>query len=261
MKVCETCQKEYPDDVKFCKTCGTPLMEKQEASFCPYCGATLDADSRFCPSCGKAVEGEEAAGTGASPAATAVPAQGDAPSALAPVEEVPPVALDERFQLSSGGIVLHSGAPLPSKTGWCKWAYIAGLLLLLAGGFGLIVLLFTYAIEYYIIQFQKDKLRRMKFKFVSPVTTDDIYSRLQPVLMKKYGNAMQFDREDDTIVVRYDEVIYDINPNEDGTVSIWWRKSLAGAFLRFREGKLYRKIRTGTALIAYELQQQFGVHE
>ena len=110
-------------------------------------------------------------------------------------------------------------------------------------------------------EFQKDKLRRMKFKFVSPVTTDDIYSRLQPVLMKKYGNAMQFDREDDTIVVRYDEVIYDINPNEDGTVSIWWRKSLAGAFLRFREGKLYRKIRTGTALIAYELQQQFGVHE
>lgn len=202
MKFCEKCQKEFPDDVKFCGTCGGPLTEKQPAE-------TADA-----------------------------------------------------FQMSSEGIVLHSGAPLSTKTGWCKWGYLASLIIgAVTGGPGLLLIFVVYFIEYHIIQFHRGKIRRMKFKFVSPVTADEVYNRLQPALTKKLGNAVEFDRDDDKVVVKYDSVIYDINLNEDGTMSVWWRKSLAGAFFSVREGKLYRKVRTGTALIAYELQQQFGVHE
>jgi hypothetical protein len=125
---------------------------------------------------------------------------------------------------------------------------------------GLFLALIVFILQYQIISFQRAKIRRMKFKFVSPVTIDEIYTKLQPALSQKYGTGIKFDREDDHLVVEYDSVLYDINLNDDGTVSIWWRKSLAGAIFSFRDGKLYRKIRTGTALIAYELQQQFDVH-
>ena len=170
-------------------------------------------------------------------------------------------AVDSNRQISSEGIVLQSGAPLPSKTAWCKWGYLLSLILAVpTHGTGFLLALVVYFLQYQIISFQRAKIRRMKFKFVSPVTLDEIYSRLQPALQQKCGNTIKFDREDDSLVIEYDSVLYDINLNDDGTVSIWWRKTLSGALFSFRDGKLYRKIRTGTALIAYELQQQFDVH-
>ena len=118
----------------------------------------------------------------------------------------------------------------------------------------------TYAFDYYAKDFHRGKMRRMRFKFVTPISLDEIYNKLQPVLVSKYGNEMEFDREGDTLCVKYKSVIYDINLHDDGTFSLWWRKSIAGAIFSFNEGKLYNKIRTGTAIIAYELQQQFGIH-
>jgi len=104
-------------------------------------------------------------------------------------------------------------------------------------------------------------MRRMKFKFVSNVSSDDIYNKLQPVLVQKYGSAITFDREGDTLTVGYDGLMYDINVGEDDTFSLWWRKSIVGAIFTINEWKFYKKVRTGTAIVAYEIQSVFNINK
>ena len=156
-------------------------------------------------------------------------------------------------------IVLRSSAPIPSKVGWSKWGYIAGLLLIAAGGVGVIILAAVLIISHFQISFHKDKMRRICFKFVDNVTNDDIYNKLQPVLTSKYGDKMEFEQEGDTLSVHYNGIYYDINLRDNSTFSVWWRKSLTGAIFSFNEWKEYKKIRTGTAIVAYELQKAFNL--
>ena len=212
------------------------------ANFCDNCGAKLDANSKFCPSCGTAINNGEAVLT----TADTLPTE----SNNLPVGKT----------ISESGLVLHSSAPISRTCSWIIWLYILFGILVCAGGLGVIGLMLTYAFDCYAKDFHRGKMRRMRFKFVTPISLDEIYNKLQPVLVSKYGNEMEFDREGDTLCVKYKSVIYDINLHDDGTFSLWWRKSIAGAIFSFNEGKLYNKIRTGTAIIAYELQQQFGIH-
>ncbi len=213
------------------------------ANFCDNCGAKLDANSKFCPSCGTAINKEEAALT----TADTLPAvEGNLPAGKT---------------VSESGLVLKSSAPISRTCSWIKWLYILFIVAaLITSGVSLIGLLLAFAFDCYAKDFHRGKMRRMKFKFVTPITLDEIYNKLQPVLANKYGNEMEFDREGDTLCVKYKSVVYDINLHDDGTFSLWWRKSILGAIFSFNEFKLYNKIRTGTAIIAYELQQQFGVH-
>ena len=211
-------------------------------NFCDNCGAKLDANSKFCPSCGTAINNGEAVLT----TADTLPTE----SNNLPVGKT----------ISESGLVLHSSAPISRTCSWVRWLYILFAILVCAGGLGVIGLMLTYAFDYYAKDFHRGKMRRMRFKFVTPISLDEIYNKLQPVLVSKYGNEMEFDREGDTLCVKYKSVIYDINLHDDGTFSLWWRKSIAGAIFSFNEGKLYNKIRTGTSIIAYELQQQFGIH-
>ena len=211
-------------------------------NFCDNCGAKLDANSKFCPSCGTAINNGEAVLT----TADTLPTE----STNLPVGKT----------ISESGLVLHSSAPISRTCSWIIWLYILFGILVCAGGLGVIGLMLTFAFDCYAKDFHRGKMRRMRFKFVTPISLDEIYNKLQPVLVSKYGNEMEFDREGDTLCVKYKSVIYDINLHDDGTFSLWWRKSIAGAIFSFNEGKLYNKIRTGTAIIAYELQQQFGIH-
>ena len=215
------------------------------ANFCDNCGAKLDANSKFCPSCGTAINNGEAVLTTVDTLDT-LPTE----NSNLPVGKT----------ISESGLVLHSSAPISRTCSWIIWLYILFGILVCAGGLGVIGLMLTYAFDYYAKDFHRGKMRRMRFKFVTPISLDEIYNKLQPVLVSKYGNEMEFDREGDTLCVKYKSVIYDINLHDDGTFSLWWRKSIAGAIFSFNEGKLYNKIRTGTAIIAYELQQQFGIH-
>ena len=211
-------------------------------NFCDNCGAKLDANSKFCPSCGTAINNGEAVLT----TADTLPTE----SNNLPVGKT----------ISESGLVLHSSAPISRTCSWVRWLYILFAILVCAGGLGVIGLMLTFAFDCYAKDFHRGKMRRMRFKFVTPISLDEIYNKLQPVLVSKYGNEMEFDREGDTLCVKYKSVIYDINLHDDGTFSLWWRKSIAGALFSFNEWKLYNKIRTGTAIIAYELQQQFGIH-
>ena len=211
-------------------------------NFCDNCGAKFDANSKFCPSCGTAINNGEAVLT----TANTLPTE----NSNLPVGKT----------ISESGLVLHSSAPISRTCSWIIWLYILFGILVCAGGLGVIGLMLTFAFDCYAKDFHRGKMRRMRFKFVTPISLDEIYNKLQPVLVSKYGNEMEFDREGDTLCVKYKSVIYDINLHDDGTFSLWWRKSIAGALFSFNEWKLYNKIRTGTAIIAYELQQQFGIH-
>lgn len=237
MKQCQNCKKDFDDAMKFCPYCGTSAAVETEKTFCGNCGAKLEVGTKFCPSCGVTIQ------------------TGEASSAL-------PVSLESVEWTSSAppdAIVLTSSAPIPSKTGWTTWAYIISAVLIVAGGFGVLCLIGVFVVEHYMMVFHRGKIRDMKFKFVDNATVDDIYTKLQPALIRKLGNSVLFDRDGDTLSVEYDSIIYDINLHDDSTFSVWWRKSIAGAIFSFNDWKLYRKIRSGTALVAYELQQQFGI--
>ena len=225
---------------KFCVNCGTKYEE--EAKFCSGCGAQLENKSGFI-------------------------ALDDSP--LPAHERHMPATIQNSLvtepQYTSSAppdaITLKSSAPIPSKIGWAKWGYIAGLFLTAAGGFGIIILIVVLMISIFQMSFHMDKMRRLKFKFVNNVSNDDIYNKMYPILTQKYGDKIEFDQEGDTLSVHYKSIIYDINLHEDSTFSIWWRKSITGAIFSFNGWKRYKKIREGTAMVAYELQNAFDIRK
>ena len=224
------------------------------AKFCVNCGTKYEEGAKFCSGCGARLENK-----------SGVIALDDSPlpaherNMPAPAQNAPVTEPQYTSSAPPDAIILKSSAPIPSKIGWTKWGYIAGLLLLAAGGFGIIILLVVLMISGFQISFHKDKMRRMKFKFVNNVSNDDIYNKLSPILTQKYGDKIEFDQEGDTLSVHYNSIIYDINIEEDSTFTIWWRRSIAGAFFSFNEWKEYKKIRIGTAMVAYELQKAFNI--
>lgn len=223
------------------------------AKFCENCGTKYEEGARFCSGCGAQFENK-----------SGVIALDDSPLPAheqhmpAPAQNAPVTEPQYTSSAPPDAIILKSSAPIPSKIGWTKWGYISGLLLLAAGGFGIIILLVVLMISIFQISFHKDKMRRMKFKFVNNVSNDDIYNKMYPILTQKYGDKIEFDQEGDTLSVHYKSIIYDINIEEDSTFTIWWRRSITGAIFSFNDWKEYKKIRTGTAMVAYELQNAFN---
>ena len=217
------------------------------ARFCPNCGQPVTENEKFCHQCGSTLQ-------------TSVDSQpADRLRANTPVPNADNISIVDKCK-NPKAILLKSAAPLPRKAAWIKWGYIISLIAApVTLGVGLLFLLLFFAMDNFVISYQKGKIRRLKFKFRGSITPDDIFARLQPALMSKYGNAISFDRDGNSLSVEYDSIIYDINLNDDNTFSIWWRKSLAGAIFSFNEFKLYKKIRIGTPMIAYELQRQFNI--
>ena len=210
------------------------------AKFCTKCGATLNDTDSFCASCGTPVAEKEVAAY---------------ETKLETAKKI-----EHEKKISNCGEVLNSAAPIAKKHPGVKWAYIACFIIgALTAGSGLVLLLFVYVYDCYAMKAQQRKIRNQKFKFVSPVTVDEIYNKLQPALVKKYGNSVDFEREGDSLTISYKSVLFDINLNEDNTFSIWWRKSIAGAIFSINEWKMDKKVRVGTPMIAYELQHEFGV--
>ena len=119
------------------------------------------------------------------------------------------------------------------KEDFTGWLAIAAFILLC-----LVCLIDTYA------DHKVRRLRRMKFKLPAGVTSDEFFKKMQPeltVLDKKYK--------------------YDVNLEEDGTFVIWWRMSVAKAFLSTRHYPIYKNAIAAMGIIAYEVQQVFPVVE
>lgn len=204
--------------------------------FCKNCGAELKDYVKFCPSCGTAI------------------------SEKTNVKDTINDESNDNKTLSANpdAIILKSAAPLPDKFDWIKWAYFVALLpVVISPGICIITLPIALIMHSYLSDYHRKKIRKMHFQFVSPVSADEIYNKLEPALTHRWGNKVEFDREGETISVKYKKIIYDINLMEDGTFCLWWRLSLARAFF---SNAGYKQIRTATGVIAYELQKQFGVN-
>lgn len=202
--------------------------------FCGNCGAKLRDDVKFCPDCGAAVAGNSNG------------------------EGTPDTSPEKIFSANPDAITLKSAAPLPDKFDWIKWAYFVALLPSVVNlGICIITVPLVLIFHTYLTDHHTKKIRKLRFQFVSPVTADEIYNRLEPALLRRWGSDVEFDREGETISVHYKKIIYDINLYEDGTFGVWWRLSLARSFF---SGAGYKKLRTATGAIAYELQKQFGVN-
>ncbi len=65
MKTCPLCQKEYPDNILFCRSDGSPLKGAESPSSetsgarCKSCGEKVEPDELFCSRCGAKVHAQE----------------------------------------------------------------------------------------------------------------------------------------------------------------------------------------------------------
>jgi len=51
MVKCQECGALAPQDAKFCKECGKPMV-KAGSFKCPKCAASIPSDAKFCKECG-----------------------------------------------------------------------------------------------------------------------------------------------------------------------------------------------------------------
>ena len=55
---CNQCGEELDASAKFCKNCGTELVEESNQNkFCSNCGVEMDSNAKFCPECGHPTNG------------------------------------------------------------------------------------------------------------------------------------------------------------------------------------------------------------
>ena len=123
------------------------------AKFCPNCGQPVTENEKFCHQCG-------------SPLQTSVDSQPtDRLGAHTPVPNADNISIVDICK-NPKAILLKSAAPLPRKASWIKWGYIFSLIAgAVSGGIGLILLPIFYAMDHFVIDHQKAKIRRLKFKF------------------------------------------------------------------------------------------------
>lgn len=217
--------------------------------FCKNCGSEVDDNSKFCNECGGILEEGSKM-----PNSTTV--QQDTTNGISTEESFE----SKKIAVTGEGIILSSPLPLPSKTAWLKWPLIISGFLVFCSGIGIITGAILLFIENIQREYHQGKLRKMKFIFPYNVSGGEIHNVLRPILVNKYGNVFEFEQDSNgRLSVIYDQIIYDINLEGDGTVNVWWRKSVTKAIFSWNSFKQYKKIRTGIALIAYELQQAFNV--
>ena len=99
----------------------------------------------------------------------------------------------------------------------------------------------------------------MKFKLPANVTADELFVKMQPVFISKYNWGIE--RGDNGELTILDKKYkYDVNLEEDGTFVIWWRMSVAKAFLSTRHYPIYKNAIATMGIIAYEVQPVSYTH-
>ena len=241
--------------------------------FCRKCGAAIvDDESQFCGECGEKIIKENISQT--------------------TTQSTP--ATNFSSASNSDGIVLQSPAPIPSmisqkETNIAAIAmllgivgfllqftddyYFAGRILLVINAVGISI---SYLIDYSngksqykdydIMKAHLEEIQEIKYKFVIGVSANDIFNKIYPTLSNHYGNEMKFDKQNETLFMTYQKIVYRIILNDDGTFCIHCTRLNNETILGYKwigkyEDKYsrYDNICSCTAFIAYELQQQFGI--
>ena len=242
--------------------------------FCTKCGAAIvDDESQFCGECGEKIIKENISQT---------TTQSTTTTNFSPVS-------------SYNGIVLESPTPIqsliPQKESniaaiaiilgivgfllqFTDDYYFAGRVLLLINGIGIFISYFIDFVngksmtkDYDIMKSHLEEMQETKYKFVIGVSANDIFNKIYPTLSNHYGNEMKFDKQNETVSMIYQKIVYRIILNDDGTFCIHCTRLNNETILGYKwignyEDKYsrYDNIRSCTAFIAYELQQQFGIN-
>lgn len=173
-------------------------------------------------------------------------------------------------EATSQARIVTSPEPLPDEVKKCNKLYILIPVCLVIGliqndfmGWGAMAILVLLCLVCFIDAYAKRKvqrLRRMKFQLPSGVTSDELFIKMQPIFISKYNwNIEKGDNGELTVLDK--KYKYDIHIEEDGTFVIWWRMSLAKAFLSMRHYPIYKNTIATMGIIAYEIQQAFQVVE
>lgn len=172
----------------------------------------------------------------------------------------------------NGVWVLKTSEPLPNELAGLKKVYIILAIFLIigwitdasfflsVGGCGLILWLMFNCMWSYA---KVISLKSERFKFISGVSSADIFDKLQSRLISRYGSSMQIERKtiysENVVCVKYGSFTYQIFLNEDQTFSIRWEKFVGGLFAPFDSYSNYKKIIVAMGMIGNELQQAFGI--
>ena len=170
--------------------------------------------------------------------------------------------------MENTAITLTSSEPFTNKMLKIRKLYWICLACTLLGtviqplmGIGILGFIVVYLIHEILLKFRTDELRNMKFCCGS-MTADDLFSKLQTVLLAQYqGEVMMERNEKQQIYFTFDGHIYDLILHDDRTFSLWWRMSAGKALLSMNEYKSYRKLLVGYGVLAYPIQQCSGCGE
>lgn len=164
-------------------------------------------------------------------------------------------------------IVVTAPTPLPNKALKVRKLYticfvcmLLGLLISPLLGIGFLGLLVSYSINYYFVDIMRSGLRDMKFQFVNGVDNENLMTTMHPIFAGKYGNMLVEQLNGGVVSIRHNDHIYDIQIQEDDSFIIWWRMSVGNAFFRLNDYKSYLKILSSMGIIAYEIQNAYGIH-
>ena len=167
--------------------------------------------------------------------------------------------------------VMHSSEPLPNELEIIKRIYVPLIACFLIGfildiqvfmGIGAMGTMLWIIFDHIWSLKKLVSLRDQDFKFKDGITYDEIFEKLQPTLISKYGPSMCIERcavgSDNIINVNYDNMIYQIFLHGD-SFRIRWGKSFARAWAPSSNYKDYKKAIVGMGIVGYEIQRIFEI--
>lgn len=170
--------------------------------------------------------------------------------------------------MKKDALLLTSSAPLPNEMIRIKRLYWICLACLIIGGWisfffaiGILGLIVIYLIDYYAVSLKQAGLRKMKFKYDNKMTQCELLEKLQPILLSQYGDKIIFEKNNDGLIsISFNKHIYDVYLYDDDTMSLYWRKSLSGAFFSVNNYKSYKQNLNSMGIIVYEIQKCCGIN-
>ena len=238
--------------------------------FCIKCGSQIiDDNADFCSSCGEKIIKEST--TQSTPVTTFTPAISSNGIVLPSPEPIPHVLKESSGLLSSEfGSILVIMEVLGIGLEFTDSYYMIGRYI---WGTGLVGIFIFNAIHCFrgttdeqnakLIKPHLDEIREIKFKFLHGVSASEIYAKIAPAIKNQYGDKFEFDRQNETVSVIHEKIIFKIVLNDDGTFCIWWTRLNNESISKIDTSDLYdiyTNVLSCTAIIAYELQQQFGIN-
>ena len=129
MAACKICGCELPKDAKFCRECGSEVIQEEtvaETKFCANCGFEMPRSTKFCPECGTPTPGNPQANNGK------IVVNANKSPGLAAILSFFIVGLGQIYiGLTKKGILLFIGAVISGflmliLIGWITWLLIWG---------------------------------------------------------------------------------------------------------------------------------------